>query len=349
MKTFDLAQQAAREPQRFMPETRLSGAALLLVAAVITAVLAGAALFPAEAGAQAYPSKVVRIVVPFPPGGGTDALGRLVAERLMERWKQQVLVENRPGATGTIGTDVVAKSPADGYTLLIIPADITITPAVYNLPFDVRKDLTPVMALTFNNMVLSVFPTLGINSMRELLNRVKADSGKWLYGSCGNGTPHHLAAELLKVRTGIELTHVPYKGCAQATTAALGGEVPLSLIGASNVAQHIKAGRLKGLAVTAARREREIPDVPTLQEAGFPDFEAINWIGLFAPGNTPRDIVTKIYEDTKLMLSEPASIKRMQDRSLEPYLNSPEQFRKLVLDDLDRYGPVIKRLGLKLD
>jgi len=191
MKTFDLAQRAASELQRFTPETRRSGA-VLLVTAVITAVLAGAALFPAEAGAQAYPSKAVRIVVPFPPGGGTDALGRLVAERLMERWKQQVLVENRPGATGTIGTDVVAKSPADGYTLLIIPADITITPAVYNLPFDVRKDLTPVMALTFNNMVLSVFPTLGINSMRELLNRVKADSGKWLYGSCGNGTPHQL-------------------------------------------------------------------------------------------------------------------------------------------------------------
>jgi tripartite-type tricarboxylate transporter receptor subunit TctC len=346
MKMFDLAQRAARGLQQFMPG---QGGAGLLAAAVITAVMAGAVLFPAQAGAQAYPSKIVRIVVPFPPGGGTDALGRLVAERLTERWKQQVIVENRPGATGTIGTDVVAKSPADGYTLLVIPADITITPAVYNLAFDVRKDLTPITALSFNNMVLSIFPTLGINSVRELLNRAKAEPGKWTYGSCGNGTPHHLAAELLKVRTSIQLTHVPYKGCAQATTAALGGEIPVSLIGASNVAPHIKSGRLKGLAVTTAKREREIPDVPTLQEAGIPDFEASNWIGLFAPGNTPREIVAKIYEDVKLMLSDPASVKRMQDRSLEPFLDTPEHFRKMVLDDLDRYGPVVKRLGLKLD
>lgn len=305
---------------------------------------------PAQAGAQAYPSKLVRIVVPFPAGGGTDLLGRLVAERLMERWKQQVIVENRPGATGTIGTDFVAKSPADGHTLLLIPADIAITPALYtSLPYDVRKDLAPISALAFLGLALSVQPALGINTVRELIDRAKAEPGKLSYGSCGNGTPHHLAAELLKARAGIELTHVPYKGCAQAAVAAVGGEVPVSIMGTVNVSSHIKSGRLKGLAVTSSKRDPEIPDVPTLQEAGFRDFEVLNWLGLFAQGATPREIVARIHEDVKLALSDPVIEKRMRERSLEPYLNTPEQFRKLLLDDIERYGPIVKRLGLKLD
>jgi tripartite-type tricarboxylate transporter receptor subunit TctC len=347
VKTFDLAQRAARGLQRLMPEQRTCQNGVILLAAVV---MAGAALFPAEAGAQAYPSKPVRIVVPFPPGGGTDALGRVLAERLSERWKQPVIVDNRPGATGTVGTDLVAKSPANGHTLLIIPADIAITPALYsNLPFDVRKDLTPISALVFTGLTLSVLPTFGINSVRELVDRAKAEPGKLSHGSCGNGTPHHLAAELLKMRAGIDMTHVPYKGCAQAATAALGGEVPLSIVGTGNVGPHIKSGRLKGLAVTSAKRERELPDVPTLQESGFADFEVLNWLGLFAPGNTPRNVVAKIYGDAKLLLSEPATTKRLQDRSLEPYLDTPEHFRKMLLDDLDRYGPLVKRLGLRLD
>jgi tripartite-type tricarboxylate transporter receptor subunit TctC len=313
-------------------------------------VLALAAILPLGAGAQNYPAKLVRIIVPYPPGGTNDILGRYAAERLSDRWKSQVIVENRPGATGNIGTDLVAKSAPDGYTLLVMPLDIAIIPALYtNLPYDVRKDLTPITAMAFSGLVITASPASGINSMRNLIDRAKSEPGKLSYGSFGNGTPHHLALEMLKVQAGIDVTHVPYKGCAQAQTAALGGETPVSINAVGNVAALIKSGRLKGLAVTSAARDRELPDVPTLQEAGFANFEVLNWFALFGPANMPREIVTKIYEDLKLEFSEPAMVKRLHDRSLEPYLDTPEHFRKMLLDDVARFGPVAKQLGLKLD
>ena len=322
-------------------------APLRLIGSIVVAL---AALLSTGAGAQSYPSKIVRIVVPYPPGGTNDILGRFAAERLTERWKQQVIVENRPGATGNIGADIVAKSPPDGHTLLVMPLDIAIIPALYTkLPYDVRKDLAPITAMAFSGLVITASPASGINSMRDLIDRAKAEPGKLSYGSCGNGTPHHLALEMLKVQTGVDVTHVPYKGCAQAQTAALGGETPISINAVGNVAPLIKSGRLRGIAVTSAKRDRELPDVPTLQEAGFRDFEVLNWFALFAPANTPREIVTRIYEDVKAEFSEPSMVKRLNDRSLEPYLDTPEHFRKMLLDDVERFGPIAKRLGLKLD
>jgi tripartite-type tricarboxylate transporter receptor subunit TctC len=309
-----------------------------------------AALIPMGANAQSYPSKLVRIVVPYPPGGTNDILGRFAAERLTERWKQQVIVENRPGATGNIGSDLVAKSPPDGHTLLVMPLDIAINPALYtNLPYDVRKDLTPITAIAFSGLVITASPASGIISMRNLIDRAKAEPGKLSYGSCGNGTPHHLALEMLKARAGIDVTHVPYKGCAQAQTAALAGETPISINAVGNVAALIKSGRLKGIAVTSAARDRELPDVPTLQETGFANFEVLNWFALFGPANMPREIVSKIYEDLKNEFSESAMVKRLHDRSLETFLDTPEHFRKMLLDDVERFGPVAKQLGLKLD
>ena len=324
-----------------------------VVRACAWAVLAGsvaAAIMPPAAVGQAYPTKPVRIVVPFPPGGSNDILGRLAAERLTERWKQPVVVENRPGATGNIGTDFVAKSPPDGYTLLVMPADIAINPALYTrLPYDVRTDLAPITAMAFSSPVILASPASGLRSIRELLERAKAQPGRLRYGSCGNGTPHHLAMELLKLRAGIDLVHVPYKGCAQAQTAALSGEIEVSINAVAVVAALVRADRLRALAVTSAKRERDLPDAPSLQESGFPDFEVINWIGLFAPAGTPSETIAKIYDDLKASLTEPATVKRMQDRSLEPYLNTPTQFRKMVLDDVERYVPLAKGLGLKLD
>ena len=312
--------------------------------------LACAAWLPTGAMAQSYPSKLVRIVVPFPPGGTNDVLGRFAAERLAERWKQQVIVENRPGATGNIGTDLVAKAAPDGHTLLVMPLDIAINPALYaNLPYDVRRDLAPITVMAFSGLIITAYPASGINSMRELIDRAKAEPGKLSYGSCGNGTPQHVAAEMLKARAGMDLAHVPYKGCAQAQTAALAGEVTISLNAVGNVTALVKAGRLKGLAVTSAKRDRELPDLPSLQESGFTDFEVLNWFGLFAPAKTPREIVARIYEDLKVEFSDAALVKRLHDRSLEPYLDTPEHFRKLLLDDMDRFGPIVKRLGLRLD
>jgi tripartite-type tricarboxylate transporter receptor subunit TctC len=302
------------------------------------------------ASAQSYPSKQVRIIVPYPPGGTTDVLGRMVAERLGARWKQTVIVENRPGATGNIGADAVAKSSPDGHTLLVIPLDIAINPALYKtLSYDVKKDLAPVTALAFSGLTIAAHPSTGIRSLDELVARAKAEPGKLTYGSCGNGTPHHLAGELLKSRAGIDLVHVPYKGCGPAQTAALGGEVNVSINSTGNVAPLIKAGRLNALAATTLKRDRELPDVPTVAESGFAGFDAMVWFGMFAPAATPSEIVAKIHADLKADFADPEFVKRLHDRSVEVILDTPEHFRKTLLDDIERYGALARRLGLKLD
>jgi tripartite-type tricarboxylate transporter receptor subunit TctC len=299
---------------------------------------------------QSFPAKTVRIIVPYPPGGTTDVLGRIAAERLTERWNQQVIVENRPGATGNIGADLVAKSAPDGYTLLVMPLDIAINPALYkNLPYDVRKDLAPISALAFSGLVITAHPSTGIKTLQELISRAKAEPGKLNYASCGNGTPHHLAGELLKSRAGIELVHVPYKGCGLAQTAALAGEVPISINSVGNVAPLIKADRLKGVAATTLQRDRELPDVPTVAESGYGGFDVTVWFGMFAPAATPQEVIGKIYADLKVIFADPALQKRLHDRSLEVILDSPEHFKKTLSEDVERYGVLVRKLGLQLD
>jgi tripartite-type tricarboxylate transporter receptor subunit TctC len=314
----------------------------------IVACIAFAAASPAFA--QAYPAKTVRIIVPYPPGGTTDVLGRLAAERLTERWKQQVIVENRPGATGNIGADLVAKSAPDGHTLLVMPLDIAINPSLYkNLPYDARKDLATVTALAFSGLVITAHPSTGIKTLQELIARARAEPGRLAYASCGNGTPHHLAGELLKSRAGIDLVHVPYKGCGLAQTAALAGEVPISINSVGNVAPLIKADRLKGVAATTLKRDRELPDVPSVAESGFAGFDVTVWFGMFAPAGTPQDVTGKIHADLKATFADPALQKRLHDRSLEVILDSPEHFKKTLGEDVERYGEVVRKLGLRLD
>jgi tripartite-type tricarboxylate transporter receptor subunit TctC len=318
---------------------------------IIRAALACVALLAAAtAAAQSYPAKVVRIIVPYPPGGTNDILGRLVADRLTERWKQQVIVENRPGATGNIGADLVAKASPDGYTLLVMPLDIAINPALYKkLPYDVRRDLAPVTAIATSGLIIAAHPSSGIGTLPELIARAKAEPGKLSYASCGNGTPHHLAAEMLKTRAGINVVHVPYKGCALAQTATLAGEVPVSVNSVGGLAPLVKAGRLKALAVTSVQRDRELPDIPTVAESGFAGFEVTNWFGLFAPAGTPPDLIAKIYTDIKSVVAEPASIKLLHDRSLDPLLDAPDHFKRMVDQDVERFAPVVHSLGLQLD
>lgn len=299
---------------------------------------------------QTFPAKTVRIIVPYPPGGTTDVLGRLAAERLTERWKQQVIVENRPGATGNIGADLVAKSAPDGYTLLVMPLDIAINPSLYkNLPYDVRKDLATVTALAFSGLVITAHPSTGIKTLPELVARAKAEPGKLSYASCGNGTPHHLAGELLKSRAGIDLVHIPYKGCGPNQTAALAGEVPISINSVGNVAPLIKSDRLKGLAATTLKRDRELPDIPSVAESGFDGFHVTVWFGMFAPAGTPAEVIAKIHADVKAGFADPAMRKRLHDRSLETILDSPEHFKKTLDEDIERFGQIVRRLGLQLD
>jgi tripartite-type tricarboxylate transporter receptor subunit TctC len=315
--------------------------------AVFACLLLACATF---ASAQTFPTKPVRIIVPYPPGGTNDTLARMVAERLTDRWKQQVIVENRPGATGNIGADAVAKSAPDGYTMLIMPLDIAINPSLYkNLPYDARKDLAPITAIAFSGLAVTAHPSTGIKTFQDLIARAKAEPGKLSYASCGNGTPHHLAGELLKSRAGIDLVHVPYKGCGPAQTAALAGEVPISINSVGNVAPLVKSGRLNGLAVTTLKRDRELPDLPSIAESGFEGFHVTVWFGLFAPAATPPDLVNRIYADVKAAFEDPAVQKRVQDRSLEMILDTPAQFRKTMDDDTERFGQVVRRLGLQLD
>ncbi len=318
--------------------------------ALRAAFAAASLMLAALASAQNFPTRPVRIIVPYPPGGTTDLLGRMAAERLTDRWKQQVIVENRPGATGNIGADAVAKSAPDGYTMLIMPLDIAINPALYkNLPYDARKDLAPITAIAFSGLVVTAHPSTGIKTFQELIAKAKAEPGKLSYASCGNGTPHHLAGELLKSRAGIDLVHVPYKGCGPAQTAALAGEVQISVNSVGNVAPLIKSGRLNGLAVTTLKRDRELPDLPSIAESGFEGFHVTVWFGLFAPAATPPELVNRIYADVKAAFEDPAVQKRVNERSLEVILDTPAQFKRTMDDDTERFGVVVKRLGLQLD
>ena len=320
----------------------------ILHAAALAAWLALAAA-PCAFG-QAWPAKLVRVVVPYPPGGTNDTLGRLIAERLGEQWKQQVVVENRPGATGNIGAELVARSAPDGYTLLVMPLDIAINPALYKkLPYDVRRDLTPITALASSGLIIASMPGSGLDSLADLVARARAQPGRLSYASCGNGTPHHLAMEMLKSRAGIDIVHVPYKGCALAQNAALAGEVPVSINAVGNVAQLIKAGRLKGMAVTSAARDRELPAVPTVGESGFPGFEVVNWFGLFGPAGLAPAVVGRIHGDLKSIFADPAFLKILHDRSLDAYLDTPEHFKRLVDQDVERFAPMVRQLGLQLD
>jgi tripartite-type tricarboxylate transporter receptor subunit TctC len=326
--------------------------ALALNRALVRLLVATAALVLGSgcALAQTWPVKPVHIVVPYPPGGTNDALARLLAERLTERWRQQVIVDNRPGATGNIGADHVARSAPDGHELLVVALDIVINPSLYKrMSFDVRRDLAAVTALATTGLVITVSPASGITSLQQLIARAKAEPGKLAYASCGNGTPHHLAAEMLKARAGIDLVHVPYKGCGLAQTAMVAGEVPIGVNSVGNVAPMIKAGRLRPVAVTSARRDRLLAEVPTVAEAAVPGFEVTNWFGMFAAGGTPPETIAKLYADLKAVYADPAFLRALADRSLEPELDTPEHFQKVVNDGVALFAPIVKQLGLQLD
>ncbi|MCX7150949.1 MAG: tripartite tricarboxylate transporter substrate binding protein [Proteobacteria bacterium] len=263
-------------------------------------------LLAANAIAQGYPSRPVRIVIPLSSGGTTDVPGRIIAQRLSETLGQQFFVENRPGAGGTIGTDFVAKSKPDGYTLLLMATPHVITANLYkNLPYNTLADFVPVIRIASGPYVLTVHPSLGVNSVRELIALARANPGKIDYVSSGNGSLQHLTGAQFAYMAGIELTHVPYKGSAPAQQDLLAGMVKLGFPGTPIVIPHVKAGRLKALAVTTAQRSAQMPDVPTVAEAGVPGFESLSWVGLIAPVGTPPEIVANLHDEIAKLLRLP--------------------------------------------
>lgn len=306
----------------------------------------------APAIAQEYPNKPVRLIVPFPPGGTTDVAGRLVAQHLTEAWRQQVIVDNRPGAGGVIGTELAAKSTPDGYTVLI--GSITthaVNPALYTkLNFDPIKDFTPVSLVVSSPQLLAVHPSVEARSVSELLALAKSRPGKLNYASAGSGTSPHLTFELFKSMAGINVVHVPYKGTGPAINDLIGGQVQMMITGVVALIPHIKSGRLRGVGVTSAKRVAALPELPTIIESGIAGFDVSSWFGVFAPGAVPKPIVRKMNLEIQRMLDKEDIRQRLISLGADPAeKNSPEQFSVYVKSEMARWSKVVKDTGTKVN
>jgi tripartite-type tricarboxylate transporter receptor subunit TctC len=325
-----------------LARTRLALCALLALAAV--------AIAPGGA-AQSYPSRPVKLVVPFPPGGPLDATGRLVAQKLTDTWGQPVVVENRPGAGGNIGADLVAKAAPDGYTILLGALSThAVNPTLYpNMPYDAVKDFAPITLLATTPNVLVVNPSLPVNSVKELIAYAKANPGKLAFGSGSNGSAGHLAGELFKVETGTDIIHVPYKGAAPAMQALLAGDVQFMFDNLASATPQVKAGKLKALAVTTARRSPLAPDLPTMAEAGLPGFDITTWYGLMAPAGTPSAIVAKWNVEVTKILGTPDVKERLAAQGAEAAPMTPDQFAAFIKAEIPKYARIVKASGAKVD
>ena len=308
------------------------------------------ALATSTAFAQDYPSRPIKVIVPFSPGGAVDGPMRLIAQELSKRLSQAVVVENKPGAGATIGTDLVAKSPPDGYTLLLASQTNAISATLYSkLPFDAVEDFVPISLIGREPGVVVVNPSLPVTTLQELIAYVKERPGRLDYASSGNGSGQHLFAALLASRTGMKLNHVPYKGSGQATTDLLSGVVAMAIPGTAGMVGHIKAGKLRALAVTGAKRSPELPSVPTVMESGIPDFEAYVWMGLLAPKGTPQPIVDRLNREVVAVLAEDDVKRYMATAGIEIVGSSPAEFGRFFRAEKDLWAKVIRDTGAKID
>lgn len=313
-----------------------------------------AALFapatPAHANdAGAFPDKPMRLIVTFPPGGGTDVLARLVATELSQSVGQPVVVENRPGASGNIGAELVAKSPPDGLTMLVVNSSYAINPAVFRkMPFDARNDLKGVIEIATVPSVIAVPVGSKIQTLADLIDAGKV--GKSIsYASCGTGTPQHLAGELLKMASGANLTHIPYKGCAPAITDVLGGQVEVSINTLANTVPHLKSGKLRALAITSKARVPLLPEVASVQELGISGYDVDQWFGFLVPAKTPSAIINKLNTEIAKIMERPDMKQKLAERGFVVTTSTPEQFQRLIRDDLDRFEQVARKIGLTMD
>ena len=302
------------------------------------------------AQAQDYPNRTVRIIVPFSPGGAVDGPTRVVAQELGKRLGQQVLVENRPGAGATIGSDAVAKAPADGYTLLLASQTNAISATLYSkLPFNAIEDFAPISLLGREPGVLVVHPGFPARSVAELIAYLKQQPDKVDYASSGNGSGQHLFAALFLSMAGVRMNHVPYRGSGQATTDLVAGQVQVSIPGLAGMLGHIRAGKLRALAVTGSTRSPQLPDVPTLDEAGVGGYSAYVWMGLMAPKNTPAPIIARLNREVVAALAAPEVRAYFDKSSMEPVGSSPTEFAEFFRNEKDRWAVIIRETGAKID
>jgi tripartite-type tricarboxylate transporter receptor subunit TctC len=302
------------------------------------------------AAAQAWPARPIRLVVTFAAGGGADFAGRTVGARLAEQLGQSVLVDNRAGGGGLIGNDIVAKAPPDGYTLLLGAAGpMVVAPHLYpSVPYDPVKDLVPVAHIASTPFVLTVSPGVAANTLAELIAFAKANPGKLTYGSSGTGGTPHLAGELFTRMAGVNMVHAPYKGLAPAINDLLGGHIQVLFADTGLVLPHIKAGKLKALAVTGTRRTPLLPDLPTVPEAGLPSYSAGSWYGFLAPAGTPADVMNRLNAEVRTALGHPELQKQLGTQGMEPLAMSREQFAALLREDFDKWGKLIREANIKL-
>jgi tripartite-type tricarboxylate transporter receptor subunit TctC len=303
----------------------------------------------AVAQSPAYPAKTLRFVVPFTPGTGIDILARASGQKLSERWAQPVVVDNRPGASGNIGTDAVAKSAPDGYTLMVTANTFAIAPALSKTPFDPVRDFSPVTQMAIGTLALAVHPSLPATSVSALIRLAKARPGEINYASPGSGTPQHMAAELFKLVAGINMVHVPYKGSAGAVADLLGGQVPVMFIPMHTVLPYARAGRLRVLGQSGAKRSAVAPDYPTFGEAGLKGVDVGFWYGMLGPAGMPRDIVAKLNGEIAALLRIPEVHDGLVRQGLEPVTGTPEQFAALIRADLARWARVVKDARIVAD
>ena len=307
------------------------------------------ALVPAVAEAQTYPARAVRVLVGFPPGGGTDIMARVLAPQLSQQLGQPFVVENRPGATTNIASDMVAKSAPDGYTLLFTTSALAINMSLYkNLTFDALRDFAPVSVFAESPNLLVAHTSAGAN-VKELLAQAKAKPGSMNYSSAGAGTSQHLAGELFKARTGASIAHIPYKGTAASLTAVIAGEVHFSFANVPAILGHVRSGRIRALAVLAPKRSDLMPEVPTMEEAGVKDVIVPVWYALLAPAATPREIVKVLNDATVRAARDPALKQKMVEQGADPVGNSPEEFGKLLREEVARWAEIVKISGAKAE
>jgi len=316
-----------------------------------TLVAVAVATISSSAFAQAWPSKPIKVIVPFPPGGGTDLIARELSTKVAIATKWVFVVENRPGAGGNLGVDAVAKSPADGYTLVLgQTSNLAINPSLYSkMPYDAQKDLVPIVHVADAPLVLVTNADSPFKTLADVVKAAKEKPGRINFASPGNGTVAHLSSELLQKAAGIKLQHVPYKGAAQAVTDLMGGNVELYMSSVPTLLGHIKQGKLRPLAVTSSKRVDDLPDVPTVAESGYKSFETVTWFGFLAPAGTPKDVVSKLNAEFNKALKQPDVRKKLSDEGADPIGGTPEQFATLIKEDTVRWGKVVKESGAKLD
>lgn len=307
-------------------------------------------LMSSAAQAQSWPAKPIRLVVPFPAGGGTDAIAREITNKLGSVGYTFV-VENKPGSGGNLGVDAIAKAQPDGYSLVIgQTSNLAINPTLYaKLPYDPLKDLTPISLVASAPLALVVGANSPYKTLADLIGAAKAKPGSINYATSGNGTVAHLAAESLQKEAGIKLVHIPYKGAAQGATDVISGQVHMYVSSIPTLIGHIKNGKMRALAVTSAKRADDLPQVPTVAESGYKDFEAVTWFGILGPANLPKDVVSKLNGDINKALADPGLKKKLSDQGADVAGSSADQFGKLIRDDMVRWGKIVKESGAKVD